>query len=81
MTVAKRDAFRAAAERRGEAVLAFPTDDGPEGILPEGILVSGSPESIERLQCILDDYQMAQAIAADLGEWVARSMLENQGET
>ena len=70
MTVAKRDAFRAAAERRGEAVLAFPMEAGPEGIL-----VSGSPESIERLQCILEDYQMAQAIAADLGEWVAQSML------
>ncbi|ACK80141.1 hypothetical protein RU820_05950 [Acidithiobacillus ferrooxidans] len=70
MAVVKRNAFRAAAEHRGEVVLTFPTEDGPEGIL-----VSGSPESIERLQCILDDYQMAQAIAADLGEWVAQSML------
>ncbi|MBU2772467.1 hypothetical protein HMI48_00635 [Acidithiobacillus ferrooxidans] len=75
MTVAKRNAFRAAAECRGEAVLAFPAEDGPEGILPEGILVSGSPKSIGRLQRILEDYQMAQAIAADLGEWVAQSML------
>ncbi|MCL4526451.1 MAG: hypothetical protein M1492_08150 [Gammaproteobacteria bacterium] len=70
MTVSRRNAFRAAAECRGEEVLAFPTEAGPEGIL-----VSGSPESIERLRCILDDYQMAQAIATDLGELVAQSML------
>ena len=70
MADATKNAFRAAAECRGEAVLAFPTEEGPEGIL-----ISGSPESIGRLQRILEDYQMAQAIAAELGEWVAQSML------